>query len=196
MQEDSTNKRKLKIISQTPNEMLVIVERVDNESLSSSDAIIASNLNNILSKISNLEQAIQSTQGCKLTVNGKFESNYDISDRADAVLLQKEIEAQTNQSNKINEILQKITNNQKIISNQNGKFCLGQNANSSADFAIQIGTGTNSTYNSFKFFDDILYYLNTRTFNAPNIKMSDSSGSNSCTISTMTDSRLKFSFGV
>lgn len=196
MQEDNTSKRKLKIISQTPNEMLVVVERVDNESLSSSDAIIASNLNNILSKISNLELAIQSTQECKLTENGVFHSSYNIANKADTILFQDKIEAQTNQISKISEVMEKIANNEKIISNQNGKFCLGQNANSSADFAIQIGAGTNSTYNSFKFFDDTLCYLSTNTFNAPNMKISDSLGSNSCTISTTEDNRLKFSFGV
>lgn len=196
MQEDNTNKRKLKIISQTPNEMIVAVERIDQENLSDSNAMLARNLNGILSKISILEQAIQFTQECKLTENGEFKTTYDISNKADTALLQKEIEERTKQVNRIFDTLQKIADNQKIISNKNGKFCLGQNANSSADFAIQIGAGTNSTYNSFKFFDDILCYLSTNTINAPNIKISDSSGSNSCTISTTTDNRLKFSFGV
>lgn len=194
--EATTNKRKLKIISQTPTEMLVLVERFDNDNLPSSNAIISSNLNKILSKISSLEQAIQSTQECTLTENGVYKPNYEISNKADEMLLQDEIEARINQSNKIDEVLQKIISNQKVIANKNGRFALGGNANSSSDFAIQIGTGTNSTYNSFQFFDDTLCYLSTNTFNAPNIKISDGSGSNNYTISITDDNRLKFSFGV
>lgn len=194
MQEDTKILRKLKILSQSPNEIIALVERVGEEPEINS-ALIAENLNSILRDIKAIEKLRNSIETCVLTENNTLQTSFEMNNKADLIDLQNEILAREKQVNAINNFVSQITNCQKTISSANGSVGLGYNAVASANYAIQLGAGENSKANSFQIFGDNIYDSTNKVITAQQIKIVGESGAPECTIKTSTSNGLKFGFG-
>lgn len=74
------NRRKLKIISQTPTEIIADIERADENVTTTGTKINANNLQNIINKINDLEDKIGETAGSFIYVNEQFQSQLNFID--------------------------------------------------------------------------------------------------------------------
>ena len=142
------NRRKLTIISQTPKEIIVDVERADDNITETGTKINASNLQNIITKINDLESKIDQESGSYIYVDQQFENEINFTS-----------DPQTQLDNKLNktDILDTIypvgsiymsvstTSPTILFGGQweqiNGKFLLS----SSNEYAL-LSTGGNATH--------------------------------------------------
>lgn len=166
------NRRKFAIISQTPSEMIVDVERADSPTMPSKP-VSASDLNQILDKIKSLNSEITSKVGTIINVNGQPQSNYELNNKADALALQNEISARINTYSVLEGALNNIKNNVTSICNSSGGAALGLNAFANASGAFQLGSGTNTKENSLQINDDNIYDASSHTLTTRAIRLNN-----------------------
>lgn len=136
---NNLNRRKLTIVSQTPNEMIVDVTREDSDITSEGSKLTASKLNEVFNEIK--AELNSQDKGTKVKINGVGQEELNFTS-----------DPQTQITN--------IVNNTSKISNASGGFSAGNGAGCSID-AIQLGTGTNSTPKSLQVYADNLYNAET-----------------------------------
>ncbi len=135
---NNLNRRKLTIVSQTPNEMIVDVTREDSDITSEGSKLTASKLNEVFNEIKS--ELNSQDKGTKVKINGIGQEELNFTSDPQAQI--------TN-----------IVNNTSKISNTNGGFSAGNGAECSID-AIQLGAGTNSIPKSLKVYSDDIYDAN------------------------------------
>lgn len=145
---NNLNRRKLTIVSQTPNEMIVDVTREDSDITSEGSKLTASKLNEVFNEIKS--ELNSQDKGTKVKINevGQEELNFTS-------------DPQTQITN--------IVNNTSKISNTNGGFSAGNGAECSID-AIQLGAGTNSIPKSLQVYNDNIYNAETHTLTVQKIE--------------------------
>ena len=118
------NRRIIKIISQTPNEIIADIERDEGNVSNNGTKINAEQFQNIETKLNNLQTQVTNKQGTIVKINEVSQENINF-----------ESDPQT----QINNIL----NNLSKIKNSYGGFAAGQNANST--YGVAVGNGASST---------------------------------------------------
>lgn len=173
-QGSNLNRRKLTIISQTPEEMIVQVDRADNDFVTiQGSPITSANLNAIITKINQLTTDVTSKTGTVITNNGQAQATYELSSKADSTALQNEINTRQSTYDAIEGNLNNLLNNTTHITNSNGGAAFGLNANSTASGAFQFGAGTNITPNSLQIGTDNIYESNTHTLKTQKISINN-----------------------
>lgn len=145
---NNLNRRKLTIVSQTPNEMIVDVTRADGDVTSEGSKLTASKLNEVFSEIKS--ELNSQDKGTKVKINGVGQEELNFTS-----------DPQTQITN--------IVNNTSKISNASGGFSAGNGAECSID-AIQLGAGTNSNPKSLQVYNDNIYNAETHTLTVQNIE--------------------------
>ena len=145
---NNLNRRKLTIVSQTPNEMVVDVTREDSDITSEGSKLTASKLNEVFSEIKS--ELNSQDKGTKVKINGIGQEELNFTS-----------DPQTQITN--------IVNNTSKISNASGGFSAGNGAECSID-AIQLGAGTNSNPKSLQVYNDNIYNAETHTLTVQNIE--------------------------
>ena len=145
---NNLNRRKLTIVSQTPNEMVVDVTRDDSDITSEGSKLTASKLNEVFNKIKS--ELNSQDKGTKVKINEVGQEGLNFTS-----------DPQTQITN--------IVNNTSKISNASGGFSAGSGAECSID-AIQLGAGTNSTPKSLQVYDDNIYNAETHTLTVQKIE--------------------------
>ncbi len=145
---NNLNRRKLTIVSQTPNEMVVDVTRDDSDITSEGSKLTASKLNEVFNEIKS--ELNSQDKGTKVKINevGQEELNFTS-------------DPQTQITN--------IVNNTSEISNTSGGFSAGNGAECNID-AIQLGAGTNSNPKSLQVYNDNIYNAETHTLTVQKIE--------------------------
>ena len=118
------NRRIIKIISQTPNEIIADIERDEGNVSNNGTKINAEQFQNIETKLNNLQTQVTNKQGTLVEINE---------------LPQDYIEFESDPQTQINNIL----NNVSKIKNSYGGFSAGQNSN--ATYGVAVGNGASST---------------------------------------------------
>ena len=173
-QGSNLNRRKLTIISQTPEEMIVQVERADSDFVTvPSSPITSADLNAIITKINQLTTDVTEKTGTVITVNGQAQATYELTNKADSTDLQSEITNRKNQYEAFEGILNNLINNTTHIANLAGGAAFGLNANSTAEGAFQFGAGTNETPKSLQIGADNIYEANSHTLKVQKISIND-----------------------
>ncbi|MBO5103341.1 MAG: hypothetical protein J6C13_04560 [Clostridia bacterium] len=158
------NRRKLVVVSQTPTEILVDVERVDTPT-KEGDKIDAATLNKITNKLKSLSTQVVNSQGTNVKF-GDVSQNEVVFISDPQTQITNEVTARTTADNS-------IINNTTKIANTNGGFAAGSGAESITN-GIQLGSGTNSTANSLQVFGDNIYNASSHTLNVQKASIADS----------------------
>ena len=118
------NRRIIKIISQTPNEIIADIERDEGNVSNNGTKINAEQFQNIETKLNNLQTQVTNKQGTIVKINEVSQENINF-----------ESDPQTQINN--------IFNNLSKIKNSYGGFSAGQNSN--ATYGVAVGNGANTS---------------------------------------------------
>lgn len=173
-QGSNLNRRKLTIISQNPEEMIVQVDRADSDFVTvPSSPITSADLNAIITKINQLTTDVTEKTGTVITINGQAQATYELNNKVDKNTFETEISGIENYYGLLGNNLSNLINNETKITNSVGGAAFGLNANSTAQGAFQFGAGTNNTPNSLQIGSENIYDANSRTLKTQSISINN-----------------------
>lgn len=173
-QGSNLNRRKLTILSQTPEEMIVQVDRADSDFVTvPSSPITSADLNAIIAKINQLTTDVTSKTGTVIKIGDQAQATYELNNKVDKNTFDTKISEIENNYNTLEGNLNNLITNTTKITNSVGGAAFGLNANSTAEGAFQFGAGTNTTPNSLQIGMDNIYEANSHTLKVQKVSINN-----------------------
>lgn len=173
-QGSNLNRRKLTILSQTPEEMIVQVDRADSDFVTvPSSPITSADLNAIIAKINQLTTDVTSKTGTVIKIGDQAQATYELNNKVDKNTFDTKISEIKNNYNTLEGDLSNLISNETKITNSDGGAAFGLNAKSTAEGAFQFGAGTNTTPNSLQIGMDNIYEANSHTLKVQKVSINN-----------------------
>ena len=152
-----SNRRKLKIVSQTPNEIIVDIERLDEKTGEDGTSVNATTFNEIFAQITAAEKGsvvkVKNANGEYESKDIQFDSDPQMQINNEATTranfddnLQTQISTNTTNISNIFNSITNITNNTAKLQNTQGGFTAGNSSQATAGGAVGMNTTTTSGF--------------------------------------------------
>lgn len=151
-QGENLNRKKLKIVSQTANEIIADIERGD-DAIVEGTPINAAAMNSLKSTIDSAD--INATTALNIANEAMAIANA-VEDavavgKGTVVYINDDPKASIGFSSDPQAQINNIVNNTTKLTNEYGGFAAGNNSNATANNSVQLGTGANSTENTMQY---------------------------------------------